>query len=327
MGRLGRRKFIGSVAAGAAGAALVGRAVAGGEEADGSEAADSREAAAGSAEPARIDPSVRRPTDQVGLGRSGLKVSLVGIGTGSIGYAGHSNQTGLGQAEFTRLMRHAFDRGVNFFDLADSYGSHPFFREAMRGVERTRYVVQTKTDSRDPAAARADVDRFLKELGTDYIDSLIIHCVTADDWTTRYRGVMDVFSEARRAGKVRAVGVTCHSLGALEAAAASDWVQINQVRWNPRAAHMDAGVETARALFRRMRGRGQGMIGMKVVGQGDIVRGGRALTPAECFRFQIESGVVDAFVVGVERVEHVEELLGGTQVALDELGYRAGAAA
>ena len=316
MGRLSRRKFIGSAAAGAAGAALVGRAVAGGEEADG------RDDSADGAGPARIDPSVRRPTDQVALGRSGLKVSLVGIGTGSIGYAGRSNQTALGQAEFTRLMRHAFDRGVNFFDLADSYGSHPFFREAMRGVERTRYVLQTKTDSRDPASARADVDRFLKELATDYIDSLIIHCVTADDWTTRYRGVMDVFSEARRAGKVRAVGVTCHSLGALEAAAASDWVQINQVRWNPRAAHMDGGVEDVRALFRGMRARGQGMVGMKVVGQGDIVRGGRALTPAECFRFQIESGVVDAFVVGVEKLEHIDQLLRGTQIALSEVGYR-----
>jgi aryl-alcohol dehydrogenase-like predicted oxidoreductase len=220
-------------------------------------------------------------------------------------------------------MRHAFDRGVNFFDLADAYGSHPFFREAMRGVERSRYVIQTKTDSRDPREAAANVERFLKELDTDYIDSLIIHCVTEGDWTTSYRGVMDVFSEAKRKGKVRAVGVTCHSFEALEAAAASDWVEINQVRWNPRAAHMDADVDKARELFRRMRARGQGMIGMKVVGQGDIVRGRPALTPAECFRFQLESGVVDAFVVGVESVEHIDELLGGTQLALNELGYRA----
>jgi aryl-alcohol dehydrogenase-like predicted oxidoreductase len=269
---------------------------------------------------------VKSPTDLVSLGRSGLKVSLVGIGTGSIGYARRSNQTQLGQPAFTRLMRHAFDRGVNFFDLADAYGSHPFFREAMRGVERTRYVVQTKTDSRDPQGAAADVDRFLRELDTDYIDSLIIHCVNDGGWTTNLRGVMDVFSEAKRKGKVRAVGVTCHSFEALEAAAASEWVEVNQVRWNPRAAHMDAGVERARELFRRMRARGQGMIGMKVVGQGDIVRGG-ALKPAECFRFQIESGVVDAFVVGVESVEQVDELLGGTQLALNELGYRAAPAA
>lgn len=308
MKRLSRRKFIGTVAAGAA--LVGGAALRGGGE-----------AAAAALGP--IDPGVKSPTDRVTLGRSGLKVSLVGIGTGSIGYARRSNQTQLGQPGFTKLMRHAFDRGVNFFDLADAYGSHPFFREAMRGVERASYVVQTKTDSRDPREAAADVDRFLKELDTDYLDSLIIHCVTDGGWTTNLRGVMDVFSEAKRKGKVRAVGVTCHSYSALEAAAQSDWVQVHQVRWNPRAAHMDGGVEDVRALFRGMRARGQGMVGMKVVGQGDIVRGGRALTPAECFRFQIESGVVDAFVVGVESTGQIDELLGGTQLALNELGYRA----
>lgn len=312
MSKLSRRKFIGTVAAGAA---LAGGAVLRGVDGG----------AAAAVWP--IDPGVRSPTDSVSLGKSGLKVSLVGIGTGSIGYARRSNQTRLGQPAFTGLMRHALDRGVNFFDLADSYGSHPFFREAMRGVERTRYRIQTKTDSRDPREAAADVDRFLKELDTDYVDSLLIHCVTEGDWTTRYRGVMDAFSEAKQKGKVRAVGVTCHSFEALEAAAASRWVEINQVRWNPRAAHMDAGVDKARALFRGMRERGQGMIGMKVVGQGDIVRGGRALTPAECFRFQIESGVVDAFVVGVESTGQIDELLDGTRLALNELGYRAAPAA
>ena len=310
MTKLSRRKFIGTVAAGAA---LAGGAVL-------------RGGAGEAAPPGPVDPSVKSPTDRVQLGKSGLKVSLVGIGTGSIGYARRSNQTQLGQPAFTKLMRHAFDRGVNFFDLADAYGSHPFFREAMRGVERSRYVIQTKTDSRDAQEAAADVDRFLKELETDYLDSLIIHCVTDGEWTKNLRGVMEVFSEAKRKGKVRAVGVTCHSFEALEAAAASPWVELNQVRWNPRAAHMDAGVDKARALFRGMRAKGQGMIGMKVVGQGDIVRGG-ALTPAECFRFQIESGVVDAFVVGVESTEQIDELLGGTQLALNELGYRSAPAA
>jgi aryl-alcohol dehydrogenase-like predicted oxidoreductase len=262
------------------------------------------------------------PTSQVPLGKSGLKVSMVGIGTGSIGWRHRSNQTQLGQNGFTQLMRHAFDRGINFFDLADAYGSHPYFLEAMKGVPRDRYVIQTKTDSRDPQGARDDIDRFLRELGTDYIDSLIIHHVTIADWTQQYRGVMDVFAEAKRQGKIRAHGVTCHDFGALQAAAASDWVQINQVRWNPGRAHMDAEVESARALFKKMRTKGQGMIGMKVVGQGDLLDGARKLSPAECFRFQVESGVVDAFVVGVEATSHVDELLHGTQVALNEVGYR-----
>lgn len=316
MGKVTRRKFIGTAAAGA-GAVLSGEMIA--RHAPRTEALDA---------PATgiIDRTIKSPTDRVSLGRSGLKVSIVGVGTGSIGYARQSNQTRLGQVAFTRLMRHAFDRGINFFDLADSYGSHPFFRNAMHGVARAAYVVQTKTDSRDPVQARKDIDRFLTELNTDYIDSLIVHCVTEANWPARFRGVLDVFSEAQQQGKVRAVGVTCHSLAALEAAAASDWVQVNQVRWNPRGAHMDAEVERARTLFRQMRAKGQGMIGMKVVGQGDIVQGGRALSAADCFRFQIESGVVDAFVVGVERIEHVEELLTGTQLALNELGYRTGAA-
>ena len=313
MSKLSRRKFIGTAAAGA-GAVVAGEVIA--------QRGLKTEALGGPVPAGPVDRSIKSPTDRVSLGRSGLKVSLVGVGTGSIGYAHHSNQTQLGQEAFTRLMRHAFDRGVNFFDLADAYGSHPFFRNSMRGVARDRYVVQTKTDSRDPREAAQDVERFLSELGTDYIDSLIIHCVTDGDWTTRYRGVMDVFAEAKRKGKVRAVGVTCHSFGALRAAAASDWVEVNQVRWNPGGAHMDAEVETARALFREMRGKGQGMIGMKVVGQGDLLRGGRATSPEECFRFQIESGVVDAFVVGVERIEHVDRLISGTQLALNELGYR-----
>ena len=272
--------------------------------------------------PGTVDRSITKPTDGVRLGKSGLTVSLVGVGTGSMGWAHASNQTRLGQETFTRLMHHALDNGITFFDLADQYGSNPYFRTAMKGVPRDRYVIQTKTNSRDPQKAREDIDRFLKELNTDHIDSLIIHCVTEGDWTTRYRGVMDVCEEAKRAGKIRAQGVTCHSLAALQAAAASDWVQINQVRWNPRGAHMDADVQTLGELFRKMRARGQGMIGMKVVGQGDIVSGLKSLTPETCFRFQIASSAVDAFVVGVETVEHINEMLRGTQVALNEIGYR-----
>ncbi len=272
--------------------------------------------------PGRIVRGTMTATSRVPLGKSGLNVSLVGIGTGSVGWAHHSNQTRLGQEAFTRLMRHAFDNGINFFDLADSYGSHPYFASAMKGVPRDQYVIQTKTDNRDPKGVREDIDRFLRELQTDYLDSLIIHCVTQPDWTTRYRGVMDVFAEAKERGKIRAHGVTCHNFGALQSAAASDWVQINQVRWNPRGAHMDADVETVRALFKQMRARRQGMIGMKVVGQGDIVTGAQPLSPAQCFRFQIESGVVDAYVVGVEATDQIDQLLHGTQLALNEVGYR-----
>src|SRR5690349_12841908 len=286
MGKLSRREFIGTAVA-ATGIVGAGSLVGGKLRSRGEPAAS----------PFPIDPSIKSPTDKVKLGKSGLEVSVVGIGTGTVGWNHQSNQTRLGEEAFTRLVRHAFDSGVTFFDLADQYGSNPYFGRAIKGISRDRYVIQTKTNSREPDAVRKDIDRFLGELGTDYIDSLIVHCVTTADWTTQYRGVMDVMEEARQRGKIRAHGVTCHDFGALKSAAASDWVQINQVRWNPRRAHMDADVETARALFRQMRSKGQGMIGMKVVGQGDIV-GAKGLSPEACFRFQIESGVVDAFVVG-----------------------------
>jgi len=314
--KLTRREFIGASIA-ATGVAGVGGLLL------------KKERAASASAPApafTIDPAIKSPTDKVKLGKSGLLVSLVGIGTGTVGVNHASNQTRLGQEEFTRLMRHAVDSGITFFDLADQYGSMPYFARAMKGVPRDRYAIQTKSNSRDPQKAAADIDRFLGELGTDHIDSLIVHCVTESDWTTRYRGVMDVFEEARQKGKIRAHGVTCHDFGALKAAAASDWVQVNQVRFNPMAKHMDADVETARALFLKMRGKGQGMIGMKVVGQGDIVKG-RLGSPEDCYRFQIESAAVDAFVIGVEKAEHIDQMLRGTQVALNELGYRVPVAA
>jgi len=311
MRKISRRGFIGTVVAGAG-------AAAGGILLFNRETARSQQQITDFT----IDPSIKSATDQILLGKSGIKVSLVGIGTGSGGWAGSSDQTRLGQEEFTRQLRHAFDNGINFFDLADQYGSHPFFTKAMKGVGRDKYVIQTKSTSRGAKQAREDIDRFLKELNTDYIDSLIIHNVTEGDWTTRFAEVMDVFSEAKKQGKIRAHGVTCHSFAALKAAEASDWVQINQVRWNARQSHMDAEVETARALFEKMRRKGQGMIGMKVFGQGSLVRGDKALSPDDCYKFQIESGVVDAFVVGVQKIEHIDQLLKGTKSVLSQIGYK-----
>jgi len=312
MSKLTRRQFIGGAAA-ASGALVVG-GIAVDRVLDAKPASEKPTGLT-------IDRSIKNPSDKVRLGKSGLRVSVVGIGTGSIGYARQSNQTRLGQDAFTRLIRHSLDQGINFFDLADAYGSHEPFKTAMKGVPRDRYVIQTKTDSRDGQGAHADIDRFLQELETDYIDSLIIHCVTIPDWPSRYREVMDVFTEARRRGKIRSCGITCHNFGALENALASDWVELNQVRWNSRASHMDHDVETVRALFAKMRTKGQGMIGMKVLGQGDIVNGSRALSPEDCFKFQVASGVVDAVVVGVESIAQIDQLLRGTQLALSELGY------
>ena len=149
-------------------------------------------------------PRLTSGADQVVLGRTGVKTSLVGMGTGSVGVKRSSNQVRLGQDKFNRLVRHAFDRGITYFDTADQYGSHIFLREALKGIPRDKLFIQTKTRAISAEVAKADLDRFREELGVDYVDSLLMHCMTKSSWPTDFRPVMDVLSDAKAKGWVRA---------------------------------------------------------------------------------------------------------------------------
>jgi predicted aldo/keto reductase-like oxidoreductase len=162
----------------------------------------------------------------------------------------------------------------------------------------------TKSDHRNPAQMRADLDRFRKELGIDYIDIVLIHCVTEGDWTTRYQGVMDVLSEAKHKGIIRAHGCSCHSIEALRAAAASPWVEVDLVRLNPIGSHMDADPDTVISVIKQMRAQGKGIIGMKILGQGDMRH-----KPGEALRYALNSGVLDAFTIGAESPQEQKDLV------------------
>jgi hypothetical protein len=120
--------------------------------------------------------------DRVPLGKTGLTIPFLGIGTGTVGYNNASNQTRIGQEAFTRLIRHAYDQGVRYLDAADSYGSHAYLRQAIKGLPRDAFFIQTKIINRSAEEAKADLDRFRKELGTDYFDSVLIHVVTKPTW-------------------------------------------------------------------------------------------------------------------------------------------------
>lgn len=243
--------------------------------------------------------------DEVVLGHTGIRTSRLAMGTGTIGYGGASNQTRLGTAPFTRLLLDGYhENGLRFYDTADAYGSHPYVAAAIKQLPRDKVTVLTKTDTRDAAGVRADLDRFRRELGTDYIDIVLIHCVTESDWTTRFRGAMDVLSEAKQKGIIRAHGVSCHSIGALRAAAASPWVEIDLVRLNPVQAHMDADPETVTGVIRQMRSSGKGIVGMKILGQGAM--GDR---PSEALRYALSSGVLDAFTIGAESRTEQDDLV------------------
>src|SRR6202790_5270490 len=209
-------------------------------------------------------------SDTVTLGSTGIKTSRLAMGTGTVGSEHHSHQTALGVKGLSDLLLNGYDHGLRFFDAADSYGSHPHVAEALKHVQRDKVTVLTKSWARDAATMRADLERFRRELGTDYLDVCLMHCVTEADWTDRYKAAMDVLSEAKQKGTIRAHGCSCHSIEGLRGAAKSPWVEVHLVRINPAGAYMDSDPNTVVSVIREMRAAGKGIIGMKILGQGEL---------------------------------------------------------
>ena len=251
-----------------------------------------------------LPPQKFAASDTVTLGKTGITTSRLAMGTGTVGSGHHSHQTSLGVKGLSELLLNGHDQGLRFFDSADSYGSHPHVAEALKHVPRDKVTVLTKTWSRDPQGARADLDRFRKELGTDYLDVCLMHCVTEADWTDRYRGVMDVLSEAKEQGIIRAHGCSCHSIEALRAAAKSPWVEVDLVRINPIGSHMDADPDTVIGVMREMRAAGKGLIGMKILGQGDLRD-----RQDEAIKYALSLGLLDAFTIGAESKSEQQDLI------------------
>jgi 1-deoxyxylulose-5-phosphate synthase len=243
-------------------------------------------------------------SDTVTLGSTGIKTSRLAMGTGTVGSAGHSHQTALGVKGLSDLLLNGYDHGLRFFDAADSYGSHPHVAEALKQVPRDKVTVLTKSWARDAATMRADLDRFRRELGTDYLDLCLIHCVTEADWTDRYQGAMDVLSEAKQKGVIRAHGCSCHSIEALRAAAKSPWVEIDLARINPVGAYMDADPATVVSVLKEMKTAGKAVVGMKILGQGTLRN-----RQDEGIKFALSLGILDAFTIGAESKQEQEDLI------------------
>ena len=242
--------------------------------------------------------------DTVTLGSTGIKTSRLAMGTGTVGSGHHSHQTALGIKGLSDLLLNGYDHGLRFFDAADTYGSHPHVAEALKHVPRDKVTVLTKTFSRDAASARADIDRFRRELGTDYLDVCLIHCVTEGDWTDRYRGVMDVLSEAKDKGVIRAHGCSCHTIEALRAAAKSPWVELDLARINPVGAIMDSDPATVVGVLKEMKSAGKAVVGMKILGQGALRN-----RQDEAIKYALSLGVLDAFTIGAESKQEQEDLI------------------
>jgi aryl-alcohol dehydrogenase-like predicted oxidoreductase len=249
-------------------------------------------------------------SDTVVLGNTGIKTSRLAMGTGTVGVGHHSHQTALGVKGLSDLLLNGHDRGLRFFDAADSYGSHPHVAEALKHVPRDKVTVLSKSWARDPAGMRADLDRFRKELGTDYIDVFLMHCLTEGDWTERYKGVMDVLSEAKQKGIIRAHGCSCHSIEALRAAAKSPWVEIDLARINPAGAYMDADPATVIGVLKEMKASGKAIVGMKILGAGQLRD-----RQDDAIKYALSLGILDAFTIGAENRGEQEDLIRGIAAA------------
>lgn len=248
------------------------------------------------------------------LGKTGIKTTLLGMGTGFSGYNRSSNITRAGVAE--PLIKQAYNKGIRFFDCADSYGTHPFTAAALKGIPRESYVLSSKiwvSQGGIPEPERPDadilIDRFRKELNTDYLDIVQIHCMTDALWTDKQKKQMDILETLKAKKIIRAHGVSVHSLEAMQAAAESEWVDVIHVRVNPYGESMDKK-DPAEVIpvIEKLHKSGKGVIGMKLIGNGKFRNDSEKIDAS--LKYVLELGTVDMIIVGFELPEQIDNYIG-----------------
>jgi len=287
---ISRRQFMATVAAGA-GSVVMGKTAF---------------AATAASLPASYD-----PFSTVTLGKTGIKTTLLGMGTGYSGYNRSSNITRAGVAE--SLIKTAYEKGIRYFDCADSYGTHPFTKAALSGIPRENYVLGTKMwitqggiPENEKGFPEVVIDRFRRELNTDYLDLVQLHCMTEGDWTEKYKRHMDELENLKAKKVIRAHGVSVHSFEALEAAAASPWVDVIHVRINPFGENMDKkDASLVVPVIEKFHKAGKGVIGMKLIGGGRLKDDPSKID--ESLRFVLGLGTVDMLIIGFEKPEHIDD--------------------
>ena len=238
----------------------------------------------------------RHANDVIELGPAKIKVSRMAIGTGSFGGGHSSNQMRkLGASGVADLWWDGYDHGVFFWDSADSYGSHAAIKLALKKIPREKITILTKSDASAADKMKADLDRFRQEMGTDYIDIVLLHGRMEPQWDQKAKGAMDVLSEAKEKKLVRSVGISCHSVEAMKVAAKSPWLDVCLARINPAGVRMDAPTDTVLPVLAELRANSKGLIGMKVLGEGQL-----ADRVDEALRFAVTKDAVHCFTIGCE---------------------------
>jgi len=238
----------------------------------------------------------------VTLRRTGIKLSRLGFGTGTHGWGGSSEQTRIGHQKLVDLLKLAYSYGVTFWDTAEGYGSHPHIADALKGIDRSSVTILTKIFSRDGNYIREAIPKFLKLFNTDYIDILLMHCITEVDWLKRYTGAIDALKEAKDKGLVRGIGMSCHDFGALKTVASADWLDVVLARINYSDTNMDAKTSDVMPVLKEIHSAGKDVLAMKVIGQGKLNGDVR-----KCFKFAMSLPYIDAMTVGMVSEEQLKE--------------------
>jgi len=263
----------------------------------------------------------QRATDIVTLGPTGIKATRLAHGTGWNGGARSSAHTRLGEKAFTELIRHSLDQGVAFIDTADLYGAHPYVATALKGISRDKYILSSKIWPRKEywnspsGGAKEEVDRFRKELNTDVLDICLIHCMMDAKWPKEFERIRDEMSELKQKGVVRAVGVSCHDLGALKVAAAHPWVDVFIARINNvgKEAEMDASPQEVALVLKQARANGKVVVGMKLFGAGKLAKPEQKDASLE---YVFHNQLVDAVTIGMMRPKEVDDTIRRVNKAL-----------
>ena len=256
------------------------------------------------------------PYERVPLGKTKIMVSRVGLGTGMRGGGRQSNHTRMGEEKFEALTKGCYERGIRLYDVADMYGTHPFLAGALKKMRRKDYVISSKIWWRpggipEPERPDADivVERFCKELNTDYVDLVLLHCVASGDWPNEVDRYMDILAKLKNKGMIRAHGVSCHSLAALQTCAKEPWVDSVHARINPFAVKMDVktveDIPKVEAAVKAMRRQGRAVVGMKIIGEGMFRDSDEKRDKS--IKYALESGCMNAMVVGFEKVEEIDD--------------------
>jgi aryl-alcohol dehydrogenase-like predicted oxidoreductase len=260
------------------------------------------------------------PFQIVTLGKTGIKTTLLGMGTGFSGYNRSSNITRAGVAE--SIIHQAFEKGIRFFDCADSYGTHPFTAAALKGMPRESYTLSSKmwvSQGGIPEPDRPDadvvVDRFRRELNTDYLDIVQLHCMTDTLWTDKQKKQMDILETLKAKKIIRAHGVSVHSLEAMEASVENPWVDVIHVRINPFGEAMDKKDHTlVTPVIEKLHKAGKGIIGMKLIGNGNFRNDSDKIDAS--VKFVLGLGTVDMIIVGFELPEQIDNYILRVEKAL-----------